>query len=158
MNGFTKALRYFCLAFVVQSLTSGLALGQALPNDFDILHQEPVLPRALDLGLTSSETSPFSRISRVHLFCMPSAAPLNAVDLESDGDFSPSASNSDAADEGRMQLAMVAYNPFFDFRRSGDPGGVGYYKLYSQWMVFDTPNTGISVGLQALTPAGLEAD
>jgi len=152
-------------ALLVLTLACGFsdfAFGQAVPNDFDILRQEPVLPRDLGLGPTSTQPSAFSRISRVRLFSMPTAAPLSAVDVESDVDPFPAgagcAPNSDAADEGRVQLAMVAQNPFFDFRRSGDPGGVGYYKLYSQWLLFDTPNTGVSLGLQAVTPAGLEAN
>ena len=49
-------------------------------------------------------------------------------------------------------------NPFFDFRRRGDPGGVGYYKLYSQALLWDSGTTALSVGLEAMTPAGLDAD
>jgi hypothetical protein len=70
---------------------------------------------------------------------------------------SPANDNSSFAD-GRARLWLGTDNPFFDFRRPGDPGGVGYYKLHSQALLFDTDYTGLSVGFQAVTPAGLEAD
>jgi hypothetical protein len=55
-------------------------------------------------------------------------------------------------------VAMGNDNPFFDIRRPGDPGGVGYYRVHTQVQLFDSPKTGCTFGLQAVTPAGLEAD
>jgi hypothetical protein len=48
-------------------------------------------------------------------------------------------------------------NPFFDYRRPTDPCGVGNYKLDSQFQVMDCGATSVCLGLQAVTPAGLEA-
>jgi hypothetical protein len=45
-------------------------------------------------------------------------------------------------------------NPLFDLRRPGDPGGVGYYRLFSQMQVADWGSTSVCLGLQAVTPAG----
>jgi hypothetical protein len=85
--------------------------------------------------------------------------------VDSDLD-SPAAANdpvaaalaADAAGADRLQVVMGSYNPFFDFQRPGDPGGVGYYKLHSQMLLLDNSCSGLCMGLQAVTPAGLEAD
>jgi hypothetical protein len=96
---------------------------------------------------------------------MPTAIPLDPVGLDNDNDpavgdtdGSGSLSEKDAAGDGRVKVAVGADNPFFDFRRPGDPGGVGFYRLHSQVLLFDTQRTGLSMGLRAVTPAGLEAD
>jgi hypothetical protein len=47
-------------------------------------------------------------------------------------------------------------NPFFDYRWRNDPGGVGFYKLHSQVQLVDQGRTSLCLGLQAVTPAGLE--
>jgi hypothetical protein len=47
-------------------------------------------------------------------------------------------------------------NPFLDPRRPGDPGGVGYSRLFSQMQVMDTGSTSVCLGLKAWTPAGVE--
>jgi hypothetical protein len=62
------------------------------------------------------------------------------------------------AGPGHMQVAVGYDNPYFDFRRRSDPGGVGYYRFYSQMQCFDLGRGGCSVGLQAVSPAGLESD
>jgi hypothetical protein len=110
-----------------------------------------------------TDSSSAARDARVRLFRIPSAFPTDPLGLDSDNDSSasfdasPSGDNSSSGD-GRYRLALGTDNPYFDFRRPGDPGGVGYYKLHSQMLLFDTENTGMSVGFQAVTPAGLEAD
>jgi hypothetical protein len=52
---------------------------------------------------------------------------------------------------------MGSDNPYFDFRRPGDPGGVGFYRVNTQVQFFDSSSTGCSLGMQAVTPAGLQA-
>lgn len=64
----------------------------------------------------------------------------------------------DALGESRLGLVLGADNPFFDFQAPGDPGGVGYYKVHTQYQLFDNQCTCLSVGFQAFTPAGLESD
>lgn len=95
---------------------------------------------------------------------MPSALPLDPVGLDSDTDTAPldpnapSPTDKDSPGDGRLRVALGADNPFFDFRRPGDPGGVGFYRLHSQMLLFDNQKTGLSMGLRAVTPAGVEAD
>lgn len=93
---------------------------------------------------------------------MPST---NPVGLETDTDVGMSEleppgvmTERESAGDGRLKVAVGTDNPFFDFRKPGDPGGVGFYRLHSQVLLFDNQRTGVSMGLQAVTPAGLEAD
>lgn len=90
---------------------------------------------------------------------------FDPVGLDSDNDtvvseaVAPGCTNEgDSAADNRFRVAFGTDNPYFDFRRPGDPGGVGFYRLYSQAMLFDNQKTGLSMGLQAVTPAGLDAD
>jgi hypothetical protein len=78
-----------------------------------------------------------------------------------DGDDSlpgqPAATPGDAGDgPGWLQLAVGNDNPYFDFRQPGDPGGFGFYRLNTQVQLFDSPSTSCTLGLQAVTPAGLQ--
>jgi hypothetical protein len=93
---------------------------------------------------------------------MPWAAP---VGLESDDEAAVndaevpgSANDPDCLGDSRLKVAVGTDNPFFDFRKPGDPGGVGYYRLHSQVQLYDNQKSGLSMGFQAVTPAGLEAD
>ena len=49
-------------------------------------------------------------------------------------------------------------NPYFDFRRRGDPGGVGYSRLASQLSLFDSDGTSCMLCLGAVSPSGQEYD
>jgi len=60
--------------------------------------------------------------------------------------------------DDRVRVALGIDNPFFDFRWRGDPGGVGYYKMQTQVQFLDSTTTGLSLDLEAVTPAGLESD
>jgi hypothetical protein len=53
-------------------------------------------------------------------------------------------------------VALGGDDPYFDFRRPGDRGGIGFYKLQSQYLLVDRRATAIGVGLEAVTPAGWE--
>lgn len=57
-----------------------------------------------------------------------------------------------------LQVTLGNDNPFFDLRQRGDPGGVGYYRLSTQAKLVDTSATIFTVGMQAVTPAGLDSD
>ena len=68
----------------------------------------------------------------------------------------PNDPSTPADDSGPDWLEVTAGNdnPFFDLRSPGDPGGVGFYKLHTQVQLFDSPHTGCTVAVQAVTPAG----
>lgn len=100
----------------------------------------------------TTATAAHPKANRIQLFRIVPGFLSDPVGLDSDDpkDATP--------DDGPnwLQVSVGNYNPFFDFRRPGDPGGVGYYKLYSQVQVLDNGKTSLAVTLEALTPAGLD--
>jgi hypothetical protein len=109
----------------------------------------------LDVTATQDSTAPpHVRANRIQLFRIVPGFLSDPVGLDSDDpkDATP--------DDGLnwLQVSVGNYNPYFDIRRPGDPGGVGYYKLHSQVQIFDTGTTSLAVALQAVTPAGLDQD
>jgi len=61
-----------------------------------------------------------------------------------------------ADDMNNVQVSLGMDNPFFDLRRPGSVGGVGYYQIYSQVQVVDSGKTSMCLNLQAYTPAGVQ--
>jgi hypothetical protein len=55
-----------------------------------------------------------------------------------------------------IQFGMGTDNPYFEMRRPGDPGGVGYYRMNTQVQLLDSRTTACTLGLQAVTPAGIQ--
>jgi hypothetical protein len=94
-----------------------------------------------------------ARPPRIQLFRITPAFLTDPVGLDADDPTPSSADNLDW-----LQVSLGNDNPFFDFRRPGDPGGVGYYKMHSQVQLYATQTTYCTIGLQAVTPAGLDQD
>jgi len=99
-----------------------------------------------------------SRPDRFQLFRMPTGFLTTPVGLDSDDDDPADPNSSSPSSEDRLQVAVGQDNPFFDFRYRGDPGGHGYYRLHAQYQLVDSNSGGLSLGLRAVTPAGLEGD
>jgi hypothetical protein len=147
---------------------SGAAFGQApLEAPADFWRQPLVLPMLQPWASSTSCAGlalPAEREPRIRLFGIQPGFLGDPVGLQSDDD--PPAGSADAlaapdpdADLlSRLEVVIGTDNPFFDFRSPYDPGGVGYYKLYSQYQLIDSGTTCWSVGLEAVAPAGLEQD
>jgi hypothetical protein len=60
----------------------------------------------------------------------------------------------DGPEANWLQVSIGQDNPYFDLRRPGDPGGLGYHRLYSQVQLADWGSTTICLNLSAVTPAG----
>jgi hypothetical protein len=136
-----------------------------LPREMPDAVQDLVAPPSLRINIGSplqDATSPSPRPDRFQLFRMPAGFITNPVGLDSDDDDPPTDPESATAPsfpgEDRLQLILGQDNPFFDFRYRGDPGGVGYYRLHTQYQLLDSSTSGLCLGLRAATPAGLEAD
>ena len=115
--------------------------------------RDPILPNDLDAEANAAGAA-YARAHRIPLFRITPGFLSNPVGLTDQDDLA-------AADDcglDWLQVAMGSDNPFFDLRRPGDPGGVGYYKVHTQVRLFDSPTTGCALGLQAVTPAGREFD
>jgi hypothetical protein len=65
------------------------------------------------------------------------------------------ATKTDSNSDGFL-LSFGDDNPYFDPRRPGDPGGVGFIHVHSQLQVVDSGSTSVCLGMRAWTPAGLE--
>jgi hypothetical protein len=161
-------LKLLCGAILVLLTSSPRVVAQVpaevLQSPADLGH-ESILPRGFGLwdGPSQVETNAAARLGGIHLFRMPTALPSDPFGVDSDndsvlgGDAQVMSANPEASSDPRLVVALGSDNPFFDFRHNSDPGGVGYYRLYSQYMFVDEPAYGASLGLQAWTPAGLEA-
>ena len=55
-----------------------------------------------------------------------------------------------------MQFGAGTDNPYFDLRRPGDPGGIGYYRVNTQVALLNSARTTCTLGMQAVTPSGIQ--
>jgi hypothetical protein len=109
-------------------------------------------PTAVLMPLDPSATP--SRPNRIRLFRMQPGFLYGPPGLDQDD---PNlAAFGPQPEEGVdwLQLTMGNDNPFFDVRRPGDPGGIGYYRVHSQVQLFDSQTTSCTINLQAVRPAG----
>jgi hypothetical protein len=162
----TRPVALFLLPTVL-FLSSPRVLAQVSPNGPVEPWQNAVLtPSLLWPGRSSGEPLPTCRGACIRLFRIPTAFPTEPLGLDDDdtasdvswGTLAAEADMVGPADDNRLAVALGGDNPFFDFQLPGDPGGVGYYRLHSQLLLFDSNCSGVSVGFRAVTPAGLEAD
>jgi hypothetical protein len=115
----------------------------------------PVLSLGLDPDPNGAANVQSARGNRIQLFGIVPGFLSDPVGMADPTD-TPSAAEEPAPDW--LQVTAGNDNPFFDLRSPGDPGGVGFYKLHTQVQLFDSPNTGCTVAVQAVTPAGRESD
>jgi hypothetical protein len=146
----------------------GTAPAQSLPDPPPVvtppdLNRAPIVPPDLLLSpsAASASSSTSGQGNRLRLFRIQPGFLSDPVGLDSDD--KPGTDSRlpvPEPDSGPDWLTLSAGNdnPYFDFRRRDDPGGVGYTKVSSQVQLFDTSKTACSVGLQAVTPAGLQSD
>ncbi|MGH7174033.1 MAG: hypothetical protein ACRELF_07435 [Gemmataceae bacterium] len=111
--------------------------------------------------------TPISRVPRLRLFRFASGFLSDPLGMQDD-DYElpgvpkmPGANLAGAAAETNdgpewIQLGMGADNPFFDLRRPGDPGGVGYYRVNTQVALLDSATTSCTFGVQAVAPGGIQ--
>jgi hypothetical protein len=69
----------------------------------------------------------------------------------------PTPPESDAGPEW-MTISFGNDNPYFAFRRQGDPGGVGFFRVASQVQLFDAANTSCAICVNAVAPSGTQFD
>ena len=118
---------------------------------------DPILPRDLDAEASAAANA--ARANRIRLFRITPgflADPLGLSDPDEPAPEDQTAPRDTGPDW--LTVSMGPDNPFFDLRRPGDPGGVGYYKVNTQVQLFDSRNTGCAVSCQAVKPAGRDND
>jgi hypothetical protein len=131
----------------------------------DDISSQPLVLRDFNLYAETGRSSALAGQSpRIRLFRMPSGFLADPIAFEdedvpnSDGAAILGRDGYDPELDGRVQLSMGLDNPYFDFRRPGDPGGIGYYKLHTQYQLLGGEKTEISLVLRAVAPAGLDCD
>jgi hypothetical protein len=85
---------------------------------------------------------------------MPARSLDDRVWFNSDDD--PPGSSDGVDGDERFQLWTGWDNPYFDFRMPGDPGGIGYEKLYAQLLLADYGSGSCLLHCQATEPAGIQ--
>jgi hypothetical protein len=150
-------------------LSGACAGAQEVPRSLGDTWREPRLPASMCGFLRQCASQPDAALPppcrdlSIPLFRMPTGYPTEPIGLD---DYDPPSipehaelpSDTDDSGPTPMQVAIGYDNPYFDFRRRGDPGGVGYYRFYSQMQFLDLGRGGCSLGLQAVAPAGPESD
>src|SRR5438270_658977 len=133
------------------ALTAALGIGPAVSAQVPppllenpdavqpLLRREHWLAGLVNPSITGSE--PVSNTPRVRLFRMMPGIPSDPLGLDSGDDLAGpkddsavAAMNRSVFDTGEtnwLQIAIGQDNPWFDLRRPGDPGGVGYYRMNS---------------------------
>ncbi len=160
--GRATALLALCVLFAASPVRAQSLPGSAesfwvtpptlTPNDF----------RNWASGVTPAFAPP-ERAARIRLFGMPTGFLSEPLGLDPGFDDPlPDPDHPTPPDDDpegrRVQLTFGNDNPYFDLRRPGTPGGIGYYKLDSQYQLIDGDRMGLTVNLSAVTPAGLEAN
>ena len=136
------------------SISALLMLTTAAFGQSPDLSRAPLLPPSV---LTSSDNAPSSPTSpsRLRLFRIQPGFVSESRWLELDD--RAAEPDSDPGPDW-VSVMMGNDNPYFDFRRPGDPGGVGFSRLETQVQLFDSERTSFALGFQAVTPRGIEAE
>jgi hypothetical protein len=125
-------------------LAAGPALGQGFDFDPRRLWQEGPAPAYTDLP-------PLTGGDALDGAVLPGAREPRLFRMPGPGGSGVSAGES-------PDVVMGADNPYFDIRRTGDFGGLGYQRFATQMMLAGDGATSFHLNLEAVTPAGLEYD
>jgi hypothetical protein len=163
MNARANLPRRLGWVVVLGCLSAPAARAQDL-SEVTAPDTRPLILHDLNLWAATADPPPTpSRTPHIRLPRMPVTTlgdPLGLIDDDdapSDPDAPISASPS-GGDGSPFQVSMGNDNPFFDFRRRGTPGGVGFYKVQTQYQFLDTGKTGCTFSFQAVRPAGIESN
>jgi len=163
------------LLFLVPTLGAGTfasAADELLISQVDC-NRAPLLPSGLKLDLPPLETDSTNKAQRIRLFGITPGFLNDPVDLDQEDSplADPRAINSpwptfwNAPDQKAgpgggpdgVNVSLGNHNPNFDLRQPGDPGGVGYLQVATQFQLLDSPTTACALAFQAYAPAGQEA-
>jgi hypothetical protein len=120
------------------------------------LGRDPIVPPEVVFG-PPSPSSNQNQPNRIRLFRIQPGFLSEPLGLEQDDQKSLLPPEPDDGPDF-LSLSIGNDNPLLDFRKPGDPGGVGFTRVNTQLQLFDTTRTACSVGLQAVTPGGAQFD
>ena len=149
------------LAVMLAGALPHFAPAQVLPLSAEEILQEPLVPESAFRSFSEREFTPQSQTPRLRMFGMPTGFLANPFGLVDDDD--PALANDAIAaqlqkedDFRNMQVAFGADNPYFDLFRPGNPGGIGYTRVHTQYQVFDSGTSSLCLNMLAYTPTGME--
>jgi hypothetical protein len=154
--------RYLVVAMIA-TLSAGLAGAQSMSSVVSQTLSEPDFIYEFQAAQHADfEPVPQSATPRLRMFGMPAGFLATPVGLDDEDDpklvqdpyFAALKKDDDLRN---VQIALGMDNPFFDLRRPGGIGGVGYYQIYSQVQIIETGATSMCVNLQSFTPAGVQS-
>jgi hypothetical protein len=159
-----RRFRRFLVLLVLGMSIAMASVAQAqetFPETLQPILEKPRVPLKLFGPDGGGGSGAPSQTPRLALLGMQAGFLTNPLGIDPDEDLAPGyADETGRGKEGDLdflQFTFGTYNPYLDLRRPGDPGGVGYYRIYSQLQLFDAGKTSVCVALNAYTPAGLEA-
>ncbi len=142
-------------------LAANPAGAQILPAAGDELWQKPPLPELRTCDFADRDYSTPSPTPRLRMFGMPTGFLANPFGLVDDDDLAwandPTAAQLCKDDDCKnLQIAVGSDNPYFDWLRPGNPGGIGFTRVYSQYQLYDSGKTSVCLNMLAYAPTGLE--
>ena len=158
---FPTLLSSLLLAAIVQNRVHAQIPVQETRDPWDAPAVSDDVANRLIFGAEPFQPTLTPRTPRISMFHMLPGFLSEPMTILSKGDPVVDGADSAAQDteaggwEGLM-VSVGSYNPYFDLRRPGDPGGVGYYHLQSQLQVVELPSTSVCLGVRAWMPAGLD--
>jgi hypothetical protein len=149
-------------ALVVVLTCRVAAHAQSAGFDPELLYTEPVTPLTAELRAALNgplDDVPTSNGLRRHMFRLVPWALNDSSNLETDDALAVPGQPSDTPDDdGNIQLVMGADNPYLNFHRRGDAGGLGYERFYGQVKWLDLGSTSFFWNVEGVTPAGGDYD
>jgi hypothetical protein len=140
----------FALTLGVTLAHAQAARGQQPAADWHKTALSPDLATALYGGVNPADSTLGVRGARIPMYRM-------LPGFLSDPGLAPDESGDEPDSWSRSFVVNVGDdNPFFDPRGPGDPGGVGFLRIYSQMQLLDNGCTSVCLGLRAWAPAGVE--
>lgn len=144
-------------------LGAGPGWDQVFPDPIDFSRPLTMVP-VLDFSAAltaASDTASSTRSPKVPLFRTPTGMVGLTPDDDSTSDETAAieqVNDSAFGEDNRLQIDFGTDNPYFDFRRPGTVGGIGYYKLQGEYQLLDGGSTGLSLSFRGITPAGVDSD
>ncbi|MFO0879538.1 MAG: hypothetical protein U0840_19510 [Gemmataceae bacterium] len=128
------------------------ARGQPPSSPAEEAPRLPFVALVPNADAASTSPSPISRNGRFRL------APGFLPDVRwLDGDTPPAPALPEEEPDW-LSFSAGNDNPYFDLRKPGDPGGVGYARVHTHLALWENERTCLTLGIQAVTPLGLQAD
>ncbi|OAI51796.1 hypothetical protein AYO44_04830 [Planctomycetaceae bacterium SCGC AG-212-F19] len=129
--------------------------GETLPAEATAL---------LQAAIRDSECGPISdlpghrQFPRLRFFGTPCGCASQIFASSQDEDIPvPDANDANDPIFARLDVWVGNDNPYFDLRRPGMLGGVGYYRVNADYWLLDEPRSSFVIHCRAVTPAGLAA-